>query len=219
MELEPIAMRHDTRNISTLRWFSVFGVYIAALALFLLWAYDAGNTRGANIAFFIIYVSLACTFIPLPILWIFLWISREHNPFLVASLGAIATSIANLHDYYILNSMLRIKRLSRLKESRWYRRAASWFERYPFWTLSIANFLPLPVDVVRLLAISTGYSRIPFTGASLLGRFPRYLILATVGYELKLSNKGIVIVLCVTIVIAAVKMLSKGYSKWRESSM
>jgi uncharacterized membrane protein YdjX (TVP38/TMEM64 family) len=198
-----------SRPISIAKWFSAFGAYIAVLSLLLLWTANGGQESLKDLVFFTIYVSFACTFCPLPILWIFLWIARDHSPLVIALLGSIATCIANLHDYHILNSLLRWKRLSRARDARWYKRGAEWFSRYPFWTLAGANFLPLPVDFVRLLAISTGYSRIAFTLANFIGRFPRYLILAVLGYELKLSNKAILIVLLATVTIAAIKSLPK----------
>ena len=209
-------MKHYRDDISNWRWFTLFGVYAAALSLVMLWAKMSAHHPLADICFFALYVSLACTFCPLPILWIFLWIARDFNPFLVALVGAVATSIANLHDYYILNSLLRWDRIARAKESRWYRKGSAWFGRYPFATLTAANFLPLPIDVVRLLAISTGFSRVPFTAASFLGRFPRYLILAWLGYELKLSNGVIAAVLVVTIAVSAVKAAPRLVNKWRK---
>lgn len=206
---------HSRTDISAWRWFSFFGVYAAALSLLLLWANGSSREQLANLCFFTLYVSFACTFCPLPILWIFLWISRDFNPLIVALLGSTATAIANLHDYYILNSMLRWDRLARARDSRWYKKASIWFTRYPFSTLTVANFLPLPIDVVRLLAISTGYSRAPFTAATLVGRFPRYLILAWLGYELDLSNTAIAVVLLITILVAAVKALPKLRERWK----
>ncbi len=213
-----VFMDNRSRDISSLRWFSGFGLYITTLSLLLLWASNTNQGSAVNLLFFIIYVSFACTFCPLPIFWLFLWIAREHNPFVIALLGSIATCIANLHDYYILNSLLRWEKFGRAKDSRWYKKGAAWFSKYPFMTLVVANILPLPVDFVRLLAISTGYSRLPFTVANFLGRYPRYLILAALGYELNLSNRTIVIVLIATILIAAVKAYPKLIKKWRSKN-
>jgi membrane protein YqaA with SNARE-associated domain len=191
-------MNNHSRNISAVRWFSGFAVFLAVLSLALYWAYSTGRQSLAHLIFFIGYVSLACQFCPLNIIWIFIWIAREYNPFLIALIGAFATGVANLHDYYVLNSLLKLDKLGKAKESHWYKRWAGWFSRCPFWTLVVANFLPLPIDVPRLLAISTGYSRIPFTAATLLGRYPRYLILTILGYEYKPSIRTIVIILIVT---------------------
>lgn len=209
-------MRHHPRDISNIRWFTAFGLYILALCAIFLWARSAGRTPLQHLVSFVIFVSFACQFCPLPIIPMFLWISREYNPFLVALLGSMATCIANLHDYYILNSLLRFEKVAKTKETRWFRRAAQWFERAPFWTLTLANFLPLPVDVPRLLAISNGYSRIPFSLATFVGRYPRYLILAVLGYELKLPNWAIIAILLLTLLIALIKTFPKLRARWRD---
>lgn len=207
-------MNTSSRNISAVRWFVGFAIFIAILCLALLWARSAGRRSLTHLIFFIIYVSCACQFCPLNIIWIFIWIAREYNPFLIALLGSLATCVANLHDYYILNSLMRWDRLGRAKDSHWYKRWAEWFSRCPFWTLVVANFLPLPIDVPRLLAISTGYSRIPFTAATLVGRYPRYLILTIYGYQCKPSIRTIVIILIVTAVIPlTIKLVQKLINK------
>jgi len=169
-----------------------------ALGVALHWAGSTERKPLTHLIFFIMYVSCACQFFPLNIIWIFIWIAREHNPFLIALIGSLATCVANLHDYYILNSLMRLERLGKAKDSHWYKRWAGMFSRCPFWALVIANFLPIPIDVPRLIAISTGYSRIPFTAATLLGRYPRYLILTIYGYQYKPSIRTILIILLVT---------------------
>ncbi len=199
-----------SRNISAVRWFLGFAIFIAMLALALFWSNSTGKRPLTHLLFFLMYVSFACQFCPLNIIWIFIWIAREFNPFLIALLGSLATCVANLHDYYILTSLMRWDRLGRAKESHWYKRWAGWFSRCPFWTLVVANFLPLPIDVPRLLAISTGYNRVPFTAATFAGRYPRYLILTIYGYQYKPSMTTILIILAVT---AAIPLAVKGAHK------
>ncbi|MCX6356492.1 MAG: hypothetical protein NT045_01210 [Candidatus Aureabacteria bacterium] len=208
-------MNMRPRNISSVRWFVGFGIYVLALSLLLIWARETGRGSLGNLFSFMIFVSFACQFCPLPIIPVFLAIARDHNPFLIALLGSLATCVANLHDYYILNSLMRWERLGRAKASPWYARAVYWFEWSPFWALAVANLLPLPIDVVRLLAISTGYSRIPFTLATLVGRYPRYLILALLGYSLQLSNTWILTILGATLLIALLKSLPKLRERWQ----
>ena len=90
-----------------------------------------------------------------------------------------------------------------------------WFERAPFLTLAMASFVPIPIDIVRILAASTGYSRVKYTLATFAGRFPRYLLLAWLGYEMKLSNKAIFYVFIATVLIGAIKGISKLVEKRR----
>ncbi len=208
-------MNAPARRLSLVRWFAGFALYAAALGAGVWWAGAAGRTDVKDLLSFTLVVSCACQFVPIPIIPLFLWIARAWNPFLVALVGSAATSVANLHDYYILTALLRWDRIGKAKEAAWYRRAAAWFGRYPFWTLAVANVLPLPVDVPRLLAISTRYSRPRFVLATLVGRYPRYLFLSVVGYELQLTNLQILVVLIATVAIAGIKTL---HSRLRQKS-
>ena len=162
----------------------------------------------------VVYLSVACTFLPLPVIWIVLWAAREVGPLAVATAGALATCVANLHDYWIVSALWRARRVERFRATAAYGRAAAWFARAPFASLAVASFVPLPVDAVRLLAITVGYPRRLFVLATFAGRFPRYLLLAFVGHELALSNAGIAAVLGVTVIIG----LAKGALALRERS-
>jgi uncharacterized membrane protein YdjX (TVP38/TMEM64 family) len=166
---------------------------------------------------FLLYMSVAFTFLPLPTAWIVLWAAREVEPFSVAVIGTLGTCIANLHDYYIIHYLFRVERVKKAKKTRFYRKAVEWFERAPFATLTVASFLPIPVDVVRILAVSTDYPRHRYALATFAGRFPRYLLLAYLGYELQLSNKVIFFVFLATAIVGAVKGISKLRDQYREN--
>jgi len=209
-------MNATPSKLSPVRWFTGFAVYAAAMGLGVWWAGATGRTPLAHLIFFTLVVSCACQFCPLQIIPLFLWIGRTHNPFLVALLGSAATCIANLHDYYILTALLRWDRVGKTKDAAWYRRAAEWFGKYPFWTLAVSNVVVLPVDVPRLLAISTRYSRPRFVLATLVGRYPRYLLLAGLGYKLKPTNLQILAVLAALAAIAGLKAIHKRWRRRRE---
>lgn len=208
-------MNRDLPTISPLRWFGGFALYAAALASGAWWAGAAGDAALRDLLYFALVVSCACQFVPIPIIPAFLWIGRTWNPFLVALVGAAATAVANLHDYCILTALLRVERIDRARDAAWYRRAAEWFKRYPFLTLAVSNVVVLPVDVPRLLAISTRYSRARFVLATLVGRYPRYLFLAALGYELKPTNRQILAVLAVLAAIWGLKRLCARLSRRR----
>jgi membrane protein YqaA with SNARE-associated domain len=209
-ECTEAAAARETREISSRRWILSFAAFLlAAGALFAASREIESLARIEVLMILLLYTSVACTFLPLPTAWIVLWAAREANPVGVALTAAAGTCIANLHDYYILNYLLGLRRVGRVKKTGLYRSAAGWFGRAPFATLCAASFVPIPVDVVRILAVSTGYSRLRYTLASFAGRFPRYLILAWLGYELELSNRAILIVFAATVLVGAVKGLSK----------
>lgn len=157
----------------------------------------------------LMYMSMAFTFCPLPTLWILLWMAREVDPVAVALVGALGTCIANLNDYHILHYLFRLEKIKRVTGSRVFQGAVRLFKKSPFIALSIASFLPIPVDVVRILSVSTAYPRWLYVLATFAGRFPRYLLITILGHEMKLSNTGVLVVLLVTVAIGATKGISK----------
>ncbi len=179
-------------DISYRKWFWCFVALFSAVAFLVLG--EVIPVRYANLAGYFLYMSIACTFFPLNTLWIVLWMATQFPAWLVALVGAAGTSAANLNDYYLLSYLFEFDRVKRLRNRRAYRRAVAWFDRAPFLTLTVFSFLPIPVDVVRLLAISRRYSRFRFTVASLLGRLPRYYVLARGWQWLGLPNWAILVV-------------------------
>ncbi|NOQ96991.1 MAG: hypothetical protein GQ561_02415 [Calditrichae bacterium] len=195
---------------------AIFFIFVLSCSAILLISWrDPALYQLEILVLYLLYMSVAFTFLPLPTAWIVLWAAREVEPLSVALIGTIGTCIANLHDYYIIHYLFRIERIKRAKQARFYKKAVQWFNRAPFITLSTASFLPIPIDVVRILAVSTDYPRHLFTLANFTGRFPRYLLFAYLGYQMQLSNRAIFIVLIVTVVIGALNGLSKLYQKYR----
>lgn len=209
----------DPRPISWKKWVAAFFVFLLCCAALL--AISRGTPRLAQVEILIVYLlymSVAFTFLPLPTAWIVLWAAREVEPFSVAVIGTIGTCIANLHDYYIIHYLFRVERIKKAKNTRFYKKAVQWFGRAPFATLTVASFLPIPIDAVRILAVSADYPRRRYALATFAGRFPRYLLLAYLGYELQLSNKAIFVVFLVTVAIGAVKGISKLRDKYKENA-
>jgi membrane protein YqaA with SNARE-associated domain len=179
-EVELRLQRHEPIRFRA--WFYPFVVWLVVLAgVKVLWP----NTSLALLAAYVGYMSICCTFCPLPTTPVVLWMAAPAaggglglEPLTVAALGAVGTAIANMHDYYLLTFLYRYKPVRRVRTSGLYKRFAAWYNRAPFATLAAASFLPIPVDFVRLLAISEGYNRAKFAIGSLVGRWPRYLLLA-----------------------------------------
>jgi len=197
-------LRHEP--ISLRAWFLPFG----ALLVLVAGVYVTGGkgSTAAGLAMLFGYLSLACTFLPLPTAWIVIWAAAPTeggglglNPWVVATVGAAGTAIANMHDYYLVTFLYRYRSVRKIRTKGWYKRVAAWYNRAPFGTLAAASFLPIPVDFVRLLAISEGYNRAKFAIGSLVGRWPRYLLFAILAEEFKLGWQWIVGILGATVVL------------------
>lgn len=161
---------------------------------------------GSILMDFFLYMSVACQFFPIPTLPPIAFVAKVFHPILVSAVGALGTCVANLNDYAILGWLFRHQRVKKIRDIQTYRRFLRLFDRYAFLTLAAASFLPIPVDVVRLLAISRAYTYWKYLAATFVGRFPRYLIIAYLGKEL--PAKYILILFLISTLPALVKIIS-----------
>ena len=180
----------------------------------------AALSPGVKLLILGIYLSLACTFVPLNtnVVVTAIALPQAHlagsiytTALLVGLVGGVASTIANLNDYHLYCLLLRNRRVAAVRQTRLYRAAAAWFARRPFLLVAFFSFLPIPVDVVRMLAVTYGYRRGPFAAANFIGRFARYAALAALTYALGERYGWLVVVgaLAVAVVFACVKWLGR----------
>jgi membrane protein YqaA with SNARE-associated domain len=171
----------------------------------------------ASILFdFFLYMCLACTFFPLPTIPAVGFISKLFSPVLIAFIATIGTCVANLNDYAILAWLFRHHRVRKIRDINSYRRLLRFFDQYAFITLSVAAFLPIPIDVIRLLAISRAYPYWKYIAGTFVGRLPRYLILAYLGKEL--PAKYILVLFALSALPAIVKLVLDMIKKKRRTA-
>ena len=177
---------------------------------------------------FAIYISLACTFFPLPTGWIVSILATPQvglsdsliiTTLLVASVGALASTVANLHDFHLFTLVLRHKGVARLRGTKLYNRAARWFGQRPFALLVIFNILPIPIDVLRMLAATYRYPLRPFAAANFIGRWIRYAVIAAGTFVM--GERGWIVaaaLLAVAIILAGIKIGGKLFARRDRSS-
>jgi membrane protein YqaA with SNARE-associated domain len=175
-----------------------------------------------KLIFFGSYLSLCTTFLPLPTGWIVAAVATREaavgsnawtTTLLVATVGAIGSTIANLNDYHLFTWMLRSHRVAKIRHTKLYEKSAMWFSRSPFFLLVVFNIVPIPVDVVRILATTYRYPRGPFAAANFIGRFLRYAVIAFVTYWWNLGYVAVLALLALAVVLAAVKAIPYLYRK------
>ncbi len=133
-----------------------------------------------------LYCSMGITFFPIPVNAAIAaaattMAGMRGGPVLV-TLGlslicAFASTIANLTDYHIFLMLLRSRRIAKVRNTRLYKAAARWFGKAPFAIMVIFNIIPLPVDIIRILAAVYGVKRRVFAAANFVGRFFRYAVI------------------------------------------
>ena len=229
-------------GVSVGRWFAFYGLLLAAtggLLVLLLarepWAWGdwldrpaellPGTAPAGKLLAFGIYISLCCTFLPLPANWIVAAVAMRQTAvadnvwataLLVAAAGALASTLANLNDYHLFTWLLRHHRIRKVRRTRLYHASARWFARSPFFILVVFNVIPIPVDVIRMLATTYRYARGPFAAANFVGRFLRYGVIAWGTYRLGSEGKwAVLVLLALAVVLAAGKFLPAAVRKFR----
>lgn len=188
------------------------------------------------VTLYLFYLSLCCTFFPAPTAWIVLlmasplialvppqwlvhhfaispssagWLAALATVVIVACVGALGTTMANLNEYHIFTLLLRFGRARRIRQTGLYRRLNRYFIAGPFVLMTAVGFFPIPVDIIRWLAISNRYRRDHYALASFLGRFLRYGLMAVAATCLRLSWRSILIIQIAVIVLIALRYLSR----------
>jgi len=229
---EELSHHNRPDGISVVRWFSFYAMMLAAAGVWLAvlltqqsgaslesWAQFKSSLPGMSQAVkfltFGIYVSLGCTFLPLPVNWLVAALATRtvavgtglwDTVLLVGSIGAVESTVANLNDYHLFTWMLRNRRIASVRRTRIYRIAARWFDKSPFFLVVVFNILPIPVDVVRMLAASHRYPRAAFAAANFVGRLIRYGAIAYLVYYFELSVETAMLIM---LGLAAAMLLAK----------
>ena len=226
-----VAVLSEPDGISVVPWFVLYATVLAASGIWVWmlqteqaavsfdsWAGFQSSLRqmpqAVKLLMFGMYISLCCTFLPLPANWIVAAVATREmavgtglwdTVLLVGLVGAAASTVANLNDYHLFTWMLRSRHVAKIRHTRLYRIAARWFDKAPFFLVTVFNILPIPIDVVRILATTHRYPRVPFAAANFVGRFIRYGLIAYLIYYFELSMTtaiGVMLALAVAMLLA-----------------
>ncbi len=242
--LDPSPLTHHSHHpgrIRIRRWLGAFGLYLVVLGLpsaVLLaeidgpWTalftrpgdFTAPHHQLLKLLIVMLYLAFCNTFLPLPTGWLVAAVATREvaltgelwsTALLLALAGGVASTVANLNDYHVISLMLRHRRLAALRETRLYHAAARWFVRAPFTFQLVSNLVPIPIDVVRMVAILYGYPRRLFALANFLGRFLRYGTLAAVAFAASLSPMAAsLIMLGIALALALLRWLLPPALRW-----
>lgn len=101
-----------------------------------------------------------------------------YAPALVAIVGGMATVPASAIDYQLFKRALALGPIAQANQSRISLFAQRAFLWQPWWTVVIVAFSPIPFYPVRLLAPMSNYPAPRYVVAVVVGRVPRYYLLA-----------------------------------------
>lgn len=175
----------ESAKISFFKW----GIYVGfAIGSFLIYYFNILPPHYNELLFFFLVFSISCNFIPFPTYLLIIFISHDFSPYLITALGSVGATIAGLMEYNFFSILLRFNRVSRIKNNGRFKKYARYFGKFPFLSILIASFLPLPFDFVRITAITQKYSKWGFASATFLGRIPRIFIIAYLGKQIPFAK-------------------------------
>lgn len=132
--------------------------------------------------FFGLYSVPANSVVPLPHEPGLLYFALFAPAWALALAGTLGTAVAAYADGKLVGWAFDRPSGDRLKQDPTWRRVSGWLVRWPFLTLVFVALAGLPpIQVVRVLVLSTRYSLHRYAAAVSLGRFPRFYLLAVFG--------------------------------------
>ncbi len=115
------------------------------------------------------------------------------------------TMAAGWLDHRVFVPVLNYSKITQYKESRFYRKATDIFMRYPFATLVVTGFTPIPFFPFKFLCFSIHYPMWRYLLALAVSRFPRYYLLAWVGSAFGIPNWILILSVIVIFALYAIK--------------
>lgn len=132
----------------------------------------------------------------------------------VATAGYMYMEYVNWHVYAWVLGWERLTGIRERPSVRW---GIRHFGRFPFWTVIVFAFTPLPFWVARMLAVLYRYPLRKFMAATFVGRMPRILIYAWFGQILRVPTWMLVTFIFGTAAVVIVGRLIRGEPVFKET--
>jgi membrane protein YqaA with SNARE-associated domain len=165
------------------------------------------------LAFYSIPSNTAITVFPHePVLFYF---GKFANLWLTAAAATAGTVVAGIMDHAVFVPVLNLQSIQSYKEKKFYRASIRYFMRWPFATLFVVGFTPVPFFPFKFLSFSMHYPMWKYVAALIVSRFPRYYLLAWLGMAFQIPTWILVASFVVIIGMYAWKAIPAVYNRWR----
>lgn len=137
------------------------------------------------------------------------------NLWISAATATAATLLAGFLDHTVFVPVLNHRKMVGYKENAFYRKAAGYFARYPFATLAVTGFLPMPFFPIKFLCFSTHYPLSRYLAALAIARYPKYFLLVWLGAAIAIPKSVLLGSVAVIFAIYAIKGVPRLWRRWR----
>jgi len=167
--------------------------------------------------YYLFYMLASTSFIAIPHEPIVLFYGKIYGIWLPFIFAIIPTILGCYIDYLVLTPVLNHQIFNKIKESKFYIKTVGYFNNLPFTTILLIAMTPVPFYPVRILSIASGYSAVKYSMAVLLGRFPRYLLLAAGGKILNIKDEYLILILLLLLLWYSISFINKIYFNYVEN--
>jgi membrane protein YqaA with SNARE-associated domain len=159
----------------------------------------------SKLAGYFIYMSMACSIIPLPTPPYVIGMGKIFDPWVIALLGAIGNCIAGFFEYYFLTWLFSKTELrQKIETSKLFQRFTYIFNRAAFLSILLTSFSPVPLDPFYLAAILIRYSLSKYLLAIFIGKYLRYYSLALLGDSFQIPDQYLIIMLITLVTVPVI---------------
>ncbi len=146
---------------------------------------------------------------------VLIYFGKVGNLWLTATWATAGTFVAGILDHVVFVPVLNHQSIASYKDRAFYRKAIGYFNRWPFWTLIVTGFTPIPFFPFKFLSFSVGYPMWKYVTALLVARFPRYYLYALLGATIPIPNWVLIASVAVIFGLYGVKAAPLAWRKWR----
>jgi membrane protein YqaA with SNARE-associated domain len=140
---------------------------------------------------------------------VLIFCGQYQNLYILSLAATLGTIVAGYIDFQVFVPILNYKKIIGYKQKRFYQISIKYFNKFPFWTLVIAGFTPVPFFLFKFFAFSVHYPLWKYLSAVVVGRFPRYFLLAWLGLTLNIPSEILITIFVVIFLAYLVKTAIK----------
>jgi membrane protein YqaA with SNARE-associated domain len=140
---------------------------------------------------------------------IIFYFSKYFSPLAVTLVALLGTLFAEYLNYMLVRLFFKIPKLDDLRRHRTFKKASHYFLKLPFVSLVVAAFTPVPFYPFRIIAPASEYPLQKYLLALIVGRTPRFYILAYFGYSIHIPNKIIVVLFILLLAVSVLYGLKR----------
>jgi membrane protein YqaA with SNARE-associated domain len=149
---------------------------------------------------------------------VLLYFGKFYHPLTVALVAIPSTLFTEMLNYSAFRYITDLRLFTKLREKKTVQKTVRFFNKAPFLALWISGITPIPFYPMRFLVVLARYPLFKYILAVFLSRFPRFIILAYIGYKIPIPDYLLIALFVILIVAANISILRGIRSRKRKGT-